>query len=102
MSEIEELIKEINKFRDDRDWRQFHNPKDLAISLSIEAAELLEDFQWKSSHAAVETNMENIKEEIADVMIYCLMITSDLGLDTKQLIREKLEKNAKKYPVEQS
>lgn len=102
MSDISQLIGQLIEFRDERNWRQFHNPKDLAISLSLEAAELLEDFQWKTSEQAVEANFENIKEELADVMIYALMLSHDLNLDVKEIIQEKIEKNAKKYPVEKS
>ncbi|RKD75156.1 NTP pyrophosphatase (non-canonical NTP hydrolase) [Sinobaca qinghaiensis] len=100
MSDINHLIEEINQFRDKRDWRQYHNPKDLAISLSIEAAELLEDFQWKTSAQALEANGENIQEEIADVLIYALMLCSDLDLDVKDIIERKLAKNAVKYPAD--
>lgn len=100
MSDINHLIEEINQFRDKRDWRQYHNPKDLAISLSIEAAELLEDFQWKTSAQALEANGENIQEEIADVLIYALMLCSDLDLDVKDIIERKLAKNAIKYPAD--
>lgn len=99
MNEIEILINEINKFRDERDWRQYHNPKDLAISISLEASELLEDFQWKNSKEALEANYENIAEEIADVFIYSLMLCSDLNLNVKQIIQEKLKKNVQKYPI---
>lgn len=99
MSDIQSLINSVNKFRDDRNWRQYHNPKDLAISISIEAAELLEDFQWISSEKALQENKENIREEIADVLIYSLMLCSDLGLDVKGIVEEKLEKNGEKYPV---
>jgi NTP pyrophosphatase (non-canonical NTP hydrolase) len=99
MSEIQSLINTVNKFRDDRNWRQYHTPKDLAISISIEAAELLEDFQWISSEKALQENKENIQEEIADVLIYSLMLCSDLELDVKQIVEEKLEKNGEKYPV---
>lgn len=99
MSDIEKLMKEINKFRDDRNWRQYHNPKDLALSVSIEAAELLEDFQWLSSEEAVVRNKENIKEEIADVLIYSLMLCSELELDVSEIVREKIIKNGIKYPV---
>jgi NTP pyrophosphatase (non-canonical NTP hydrolase) len=99
LSDIQNLINKINKFRDERNWRQFHNPKDLAISISIEAAELLEDFQWISSEEAIETNKENIREEIADVLIYSLMLCSDLDLDIKEIVEEKLLKNGKKYPI---
>jgi NTP pyrophosphatase (non-canonical NTP hydrolase) len=100
MSDIQSLINSVNKFRDDRNWRQYHNPKDLAISISIEAAELLEDFQWISSEKALRENKENIQEEIADVLIYSLMLCSDLELDVKQIVEEKLEKNGEKYPVD--
>ncbi|MEY8752896.1 nucleotide pyrophosphohydrolase [Alkalicoccobacillus gibsonii] len=100
MSDIERLMKEINKFRDDRNWRQYHNPKDLALSISIEAAELLEDFQWLSSEEAIARNKENIKEEIADVLIYSLMLCSELELDMGEIVREKIKKNGLKYPLE--
>ncbi|BDG82258.1 nucleotide pyrophosphohydrolase [Bacillus subtilis] len=100
MSEIKDLINTINEFRDARKWRQYHNPKDLAISISIEAAELLEDFQWKSSEEALKANEENIREEIADVLIYSLMLCSDLNMDVKEIIEEKVVKNGRKYPVQ--
>ncbi|WP_335871872.1 nucleotide pyrophosphohydrolase [Bacillus sp. 2205SS5-2] len=99
MSDIQILINKINKFRDDRNWRQYHNPKDLAISISIEAAELLEDFQWISSEEAIKTNKENIREEVADVLIYSLMLCSDLDLDINEIVEEKLLKNGRKYPI---
>ena len=92
----------INKFRDDRDWRQFHNEKDLAISISLEAAELLELFQWKSPEEARESSIERIKEELADVLIYSHMLASNLDLDIDEIIDAKLEKNNIKYPVDKS
>ncbi|WP_144467671.1 nucleotide pyrophosphohydrolase [Bacillus toyonensis] len=95
-------IKEILKFRDDRDWKQFHNPKDLAISLSLEASELLENFQWKSSEDAIEQNLENIKDELADVLIYSILLADQMNLDIEEVIQNKLEKNKRKYPVEKS
>ncbi|MEC1666305.1 MULTISPECIES: nucleotide pyrophosphohydrolase [Bacillus] len=101
MSEIKDLISTINEFRDARNWRQYHNPKDLAISISIEAAELLEDFQWKSSEEALKANEENIREEIADILIYSLMLCSDLDMDVKEIIEEKIVKNGRKYPVKE-
>ncbi|KXZ13160.1 nucleotide pyrophosphohydrolase [Bacillus nakamurai] len=101
MSEIKDLINTINEFRDARNWRQYHNPKDLAISISIEAAELLEDFQWKSSEEALKANEENIREEIADILIYSLMLCSDLDVDVKEIIEEKVVKNGRKYPVQE-
>ncbi|MCD5180598.1 nucleotide pyrophosphohydrolase [Enterococcus faecalis] len=99
---MEDLIKKINQFRDDRDWRQFHNAKDLALSVSLEASELLENFQWKSSEEAIADDLENIKDEIADVMIYCLMLADDLGLSVEEIIKNKIKKNGKKYTVEKS
>lgn len=91
----------VNKFRDERDWRQFHTEKDLAISISLEANELLELFQWKSSEEARE-NLESLKEELADVLIYSFMMADNLGLDIDTIIREKLEMNAEKYPISKS
>ncbi|WP_430597430.1 nucleotide pyrophosphohydrolase [Enterococcus sp. AZ177] len=99
---MDELIKKINQFRDDRDWRQFHNPKDLAISISLEASELLENFQWKTSEEAKEKNQENIEQELADVLIYSLMLASDLELDVEGIIEKKLKFNEQKYPIEKS
>ena len=99
-TDTREIIKQINAFRDARNWRPFHNEKDLALSISIEAAELLEDFQWLTAEEAVEKNIENIKEEIADVLIYALMLTDNLNLDMGTIIEEKLQKNAIKYPAE--
>ena len=92
----------INQFRDDRDWRQFHNEKDLAISISLEAAELLELFQWKSPEEVRENRIERIKEELADVLIYSQMLASNLDLDIDEIIEAKLEKNNIKYPVDKS
>jgi NTP pyrophosphatase (non-canonical NTP hydrolase) len=96
---MDDLTRKINQFRDDRNWRQFHNPKDLAISISLEASELLENFQWKTSE---EANQENIEQELADVLIYSLMLASDLDLDLQQIIEKKLKLNEQKYPVEKS
>ncbi|SEO87264.1 NTP pyrophosphatase, house-cleaning of non-canonical NTPs [Amphibacillus marinus] len=102
MSDIDSLIKEVNAFREARDWRQFHNSKDLALSLSLEAAELLENFQWKTSEEAVASNLSGIKDELADVLIYALMLCSDLALDPKAVIKDKLEKNNDKYPIDKA
>lgn len=93
------IVDEVNKFREERDWNQFHNPKDLAISVSLEASELVENFQWKSSEEALLEKQQNIKEELADVLIYSLMLASDLGLDYQEIIREKLCLNRQRYPV---
>lgn len=95
-------MQKVKKFRDDRDWRQFHNEKDLAISISLEASELLEIFQWKKPEEVIEKDLEHIKEELADVLIYSHMLADNLDLDIDQIIEEKLAKNNQKYPVDKS
>ncbi|MBT2616140.1 MULTISPECIES: nucleotide pyrophosphohydrolase [unclassified Bacillus (in: firmicutes)] len=92
----------VVEFRDERNWKQFHNAKDLAISLSLEASELLENFQWKSNKEALGDNIENIKDELADVVIYSLLLANDLNLDLEEVVNRKIEKNKKKYPVEKA
>lgn len=99
MSEIAELQHALRTFRDERDWAQFHNPKDLAVALSIEASELLEIFLWKSSEQA---DLNAVKEELADVFAYALMLADQYNLDVKQIVLAKIAKNALKYPVEQA
>jgi NTP pyrophosphatase (non-canonical NTP hydrolase) len=99
---MKELQKEIINFRDQRDWGQFHNPKDLAISLSLEASELLENFQWRSNEEAIEERIENIKDELADVLTYCLLLAHELNLDVEEVVKNKLQKNIRKYPVAES
>lgn len=94
-----ETIKLILKFRDDRDWKQFHNPKDLAISISLEAAELLEVFQWSGSDTSNENKQEKIKEELADVINYCVLMADVCGLDIDEIVQEKIKVNNEKYPV---
>lgn len=92
----------IRTFRDERDWMQFHNPKNLAISISLEASELLEHFQWKSpeeSEAHAIAAREEIADEIADVAVYVIELADNLGIDLEQAIHAKLAKNAAKYPV---
>lgn len=89
-------------FRDDRDWTQFHNPKDLAVSISLEAAELLEIFQWSGADLEVEKKCNHAKEELADVAIYCIYMAEALGVDLPEAISEKIDKNASKYPVEKA
>ncbi|MGM0239504.1 nucleotide pyrophosphohydrolase [Enterococcus sp. AZ103] len=101
MSEIQELTDLINKFRDERDWRQFHNEKDLAISISLEASELLELFQWKTAEEGTE-NLLDLKDELADVLIYSFMLADNLNLDIEQVVKEKLNKNQQKYPISKS
>lgn len=95
---MKDLTEKINEFRDERNWRQFHNSKDLALSLSLEASELLENFQWVSAEEGAEKNRENIKDELADVFIYGLMMADDLDIDMNEAILNKLQKNAEKYP----
>lgn len=99
---MNKIIQAVNQFRDERNWRQFHNEKDLAISISLEASELLELFQWKSSEETLATKQEQLKEELADVLIYSLMLADNLNLDVETIIQEKLAKNAQKYPIAQS
>lgn len=97
---MDELIREIIAFRDERNWGPSHNPKDLALSLSLEASELLEIFQWKTSEQAIEDRMEDIRDELADVLIYALTFAHDLRIDVASAIAEKMKKNALKYPAE--
>ncbi|WP_314450456.1 nucleotide pyrophosphohydrolase [uncultured Granulicatella sp.] len=92
-------MKRINKFHDDHKWRQFHNAKDLALSISIESAELLELFQWTTAEKAVENKYESIEEELADILIYSYTLAEKLGMDIDEIIEKKLVKNLKKYPV---
>jgi NTP pyrophosphatase (non-canonical NTP hydrolase) len=99
MGEIAELTKNIVKFRDDRNWAQFHNGKDLAICLSVEASELLELFLWKKDE---EVNIENLKDELADVMNCALLLAEKYKLNVKEIMTAKLKKNAIKYPVEKA
>lgn len=91
----------INKFREERNWRQFHNEKDLAISISLEASELLELFQWKTADEG-KTSVTEIKEELADVLIYAYMMADNMNFDIDDIIAEKLAKNEEKYPVSKS
>jgi len=95
----QEIIDLINKFREERDWNQYHNPKDLSLSLSLEAAELLENFQWLSSDEAIEKNKENIAEELADVFIYGIQLAEEMGFDIEEIIKEKVKKNGEKYSL---
>ena len=101
---IKELRDNVLNFRDARDWRKFHNPKDLAISISLEAAELLEVFQWSGEDVEVdsEKKINKVKEELADVMIYSILMADTLGLDISEIINNKLEENNRKYPVEKA
>ena len=96
----QETINQVLKFRDDRNWKQFHNPKDLALSICLEAAELLEVFQWSASDTECEFKMDKIKEELADVLSYCILMADRCGLDMDEIVQEKMKRNGEKYPVE--
>ena len=98
----EETINKILKFRDDRDWKQFHNPKDLAISISLEAAELLEVFQWSGADVSNEGKQDKIKEDLADVVNYCVLMADACELDLDEIVQEKIKINERKYPVEKA
>lgn len=102
MKTIEDLLREIVAFRDERNWKQYHTPKDLAISISLEAAELLEVFQWSGKDMVVENKRGKIEEELADVMIYCGLMADALDMDVDEIITKKLQVNRKKYPVEKA
>lgn len=99
MNDIQQLTEILRKFRDERDWAQFHNAKDLAMALNIEAAELLEVFLWKAPEQA---DIDSVKEELADVIAFALLLADKYDLDVKQIVLEKMVKNALKYPVEKS
>ena len=99
MNQIEKITSEIIKFRDDRDWEQFHNGKDLALALSIEASELNQLFLWKS---AEDVNIEKLKEELADILNYAFLLAHKYNLNVEDIILNKIEKNAEKYPVDKA
>lgn len=99
MNESEEIIQALLEFRNERDWEQFHNPKDLAIAINVEAGELLELFLWKNAN---EANKEKIKEELADVFAYAFLLAEKYDLDVKGIVFEKIKKNGEKYPIEKS
>ena len=95
-----ETVELVKSFRDERNWSQFHNPKDLALSISLEASELLEIFQWSGSDLEFSDKLDRIKEELADVLCYCIFMADRCGVDMDDIIREKMRKNGEKYPVE--
>lgn len=94
---MEKVIEEIIQFQTDRNWKQFHTPSNLAKSIVIEASELLECFQWSDDY-----DLEHVKEELADVMNYCLLMAQELDLNIEEIILDKIAKNKKKYPVDKS
>ena len=91
-------MERIKKFRDDRDWQQFHTPSNLAKAISIESGELLEEFLWDNDNF----NLQNVKEELADVMIYCIHMANTLDVNIEDIINMKMDKNEMKYPVEKA
>ena len=92
---MDAIIKRLRKFAKDRDWEKFHTPDNLAKSIAIEASELLENFQWED----LTPEKDNIKDELADIMSYCLMMVDHYGFDLETILNEKIDKNEKKYPV---
>lgn len=102
MDKIKKLTSEIIKFRDERDWQKFHNPKDVALSLVLEATELLEHFQWKNNEEIsnyVEKSSNEIGEELADILYWVLLMSNDLKVDISSALEDKMEKNKAKYPI---
>lgn len=98
-TDIEQITQALLQFRNERDWEQFHNPKDLALAINIEAAELLELFLWKASEDA---NREKVKEELADVFSFAFLLADKYGFDVKQIVLEKIAQNGAKYPVDKA
>ena len=99
MSDINTITESLLKFRNERDWEQFHNPKDLALAINVEAGELLELYLWKN---AEEVNTDKIKEELADVFAYAFLLANKYQFDVKNIILDKIQKNAQKYPIEKA
>ncbi len=99
MSEIKKITDKLIAFRDARDWAQFHNAKDLAVALNIEAGELLEAFLWKN---AEDADAEKVKEELADVFAYALLLAEKYNFDVAEIVAQKIEKNGRKYPVDKA
>jgi NTP pyrophosphatase (non-canonical NTP hydrolase) len=98
-TDFQEIVSKLVAFRDERDWEQFHNAKDLALAISIEAGELLELFLWKQAN---EVNKERIKEELADILAFSFLLAEKYQLDIRQLMLDKIEVNGRKYPVDKS
>ncbi len=105
MSDIKSLTEKVKKFRDERDWAQFHNHKDMALSIVLEAAELLEHFQWKSPEEISEharRNKNEISDELADIAMYLFELADNVGINLPEAIEAKIKKNAEKYPIEKA
>ena len=99
---FEDAAMKARAFRDEREWRQFHNPKDLAISISLEASELLETFQWSGDDLSVPAKQGCMAEELADVAIYCIYLADVLDVDLAKAVNDKIDENARKYPIDKS
>lgn len=102
MNDFNFLISELQKFRDARNWEQFHNTKDLAVAISIEAAELNELFLWKTTEESENVDKDKLKEEIADILAFTLLLAGKHNFDIKEIVLEKIRKNNEKYPIEKS
>ncbi|WP_430406348.1 nucleotide pyrophosphohydrolase [Fluviicola sp.] len=102
MATYTEVIQALIQFRDERDWKQFHDSKNLALAISIEAAELNELFLWKEKPESENVNMDKIKEELADILSFAFLLADKHGLDPFQIVVDKIKKNAEKYPVEKA
>ena len=102
MSSFEQSAAKALAFRDERDWKQFHNPKDLALSISLEASELLEVFQWSGADLEVEGKRDQAADELADVLIYCIYLADRLGVDPAEIVDAKIDADAAKYPIEKA
>jgi NTP pyrophosphatase (non-canonical NTP hydrolase) len=99
MNDIEQIIQKLIEFNNERDWDQFHNPKDLALAINVEAGELLELFLWKNPE---EADKEKIKKELADIFAFAFLLANKYNLDVREIIQEKIEENGKKYPIEKA
>jgi NTP pyrophosphatase (non-canonical NTP hydrolase) len=102
MNDIEQIIEALIKFRDERDWAQFHDSKNLAAAISIEAAELNELFLWKDLKDSENVDKEKIKEELADIFSFAFLLAAKHNFDVKEIVLEKIKKNSEKYPVDKS
>lgn len=102
MDKYKEVVKELIKFRDERDWKQFHDSKNLALAISIEAAELNEVFLWKKDNEVENVNPDKIKEELADILAFSFLLAEKHNFDIFQIVSEKVKRNAEKYPVEKA
>ena len=105
MDDVRRIIEKIKAFRDERDWMQFHDPKNMAVSIALEASELLEHFQWKDKNEVeqyLKENRENVQDEIADIALYLFELADNLGIDLIRAMDNKLAKNGNKYPVQKA